>query len=195
MKDSCCLTPSHSATGSFWGKGGHVCLRNREQPMFTFCRAERSLSWPLPKVYQSFCDSWPLLCEKFFSHLCSTHTEPLYPVSVWLCWAGFYSVPDNNLPGFLSTVLLMPPFSWTPVTVVCQQFCIMYTKQAVMDNRGTWRGRSSLVAASSAVSGYINVHSAQESLPQVVFASSNIFFPVSGIFEQIPAWFLSATEG
>lgn len=126
-----CLASRHC----FRGEGEHVCLRNREQPVFTFFREEWSLSWPPPKIFQSFCNSWPLVCETlFFSHSCCTHTERLYPLSVWLCWSGFYSVSDNNLPGFLPTVLLMSPFSWTPVPVVCQQFCIMYTKQAVMDN-------------------------------------------------------------
>lgn len=45
----------------------------------------------------------------------------------------------------------------------------------------------SWVAASSAVNENMSVYSACESPPQVVFASTNIFFLISGVFEQIPA--------
>lgn len=111
------------------GKGEHVCLWNREQPVFTFFRADWSLSWPLLQSLSVFLQLmtsalWRILLTFLYTH---KHTEPLYPVSVWCCWAGFYSVSDNNLPGFLPTVLLMSHFSWAPVTVVCQHTHTMYT--------------------------------------------------------------------
>lgn len=94
---------------------------------------------PLPKFISLFAVPalWRILLPfMLYTH---KHTEPLYPLSVWCCWAGFYAVSGYNLPGFFPTVLLMSHFSWTPVTVVCQHTHIMYTKQAVMDNRCIWR--------------------------------------------------------
>lgn len=128
-------------------KGEHVCLWSREQPVFAFSRAGWSLSWPLSsKVYQSFCNSWPLLWEKFFfSSSCSTHTNT--QSSSTLCQSDVV-VLDFILYLIISSQVFFPLCCSCHVSAghlsLCQHTHAMYTEQAVRDNRSTRRERCHL---------------------------------------------------
>lgn len=196
------ILPCFLPLADLGGKGEHVCLWNREQPVFAFSRAGWSLSWhppPTPsKVHQSLCNSWPLLCEKFFfSHSFSTHTNTRNSstLSVWYCCAGFYSVSDNNLPGFF------PPCCSCHILVGHLSLWSVSAHISCTQNRQWWiigaHEERDIISGGSIFScQWVHQRAIQyESLPQIVFASSNIFFLISGIFEQIPTWFLSAAEG
>lgn len=128
MKDSCCLTPSHPAAGSLGEKGEHVCLRNREQPVFTFFRAEWSLSWPPPKFISHFATHELCFVKNSYFHIRALRSQN--PST--LCQS------DAGGVGFIlylviTSQVFMSCFSWTPVPVVCQHTHFMYTNQAVVD--------------------------------------------------------------